>query len=318
MTVIDNHEAVGLDGGFHLSEAGARDFFELLKPRVMSLVVFTAFVGLILAPGEINPVLGLISILCIAVGAGASGALNMWYDADIDAIMSRTAKRPIPTGRIEPREALAFGLTLSVFSVIILGLAVNWFAAALLAFTIFFYAVVYTMWLKRSTPQNIVIGGASGAFPPMLGYACVTGGVTLDSILLFLIIFLWTPAHFWALALFKMRDYGSVGIPMMPNVAGERSTKTQMVVYTVLTAAVAVGPYFTGLAGIGYGLFAAVLSAVFIYRSIAVWRMPDGDEKMVAAKKMFAYSVFYLFAIFSALLADHFAAGLFNLAGGLL
>ncbi|KEQ09192.1 MULTISPECIES: heme o synthase [Pseudorhizobium] len=318
MTVIDNHEAVGLDGGFHLSEAGARDFFELLKPRVMSLVVFTAFVGLILAPGEINPVLGLISILCIAVGAGASGALNMWYDADIDAIMSRTAKRPIPTGRIEPREALAFGLTLSVFSVIILGLAVNWFAAALLAFTIFFYAVVYTMWLKRSTPQNIVIGGASGAFPPMLGYACVTGGVTLDSILLFLIIFLWTPAHFWALALFKMRDYGSVGIPMMPNVAGERSTKTQMVVYTVLTAAVAVGPYFTGLAGIGYGLFAAVLSAVFIYCSIAVWRMPDGDEKMVAAKKMFAYSVFYLFAIFSALLADHFAAGLFNLAGGLL
>ena len=318
MTVIDNHEAVGLDGGFHLSEAGARDFFELLKPRVMSLVVFTAFVGLILAPGEINPVLGLISILCIAVGAGASGALNMWYDADIDAIMSRTAKRPIPTGRIEPREALAFGLTLSVFSVIILGLAVNWFAAALLAFTIFFYAVVYTMWLKRSTPQNIVIGGASGAFPPMLGYACVTGGVMLDSILLFLIIFLWTPAHFWALALFKMRDYGSVGIPMMPNVAGERSTKTQMVVYTVLTAAVAVGPYFTGLAGIGYGLFAAVLSAVFIYCSIAVWRMPDGDEKMVAAKKMFAYSVFYLFAIFSALLADHFAAGLFNLAGGLL
>ena len=318
MTVIDNHEAVGLDGGFHLSEAGARDFFELLKPRVMSLVVFTAFVGLILAPGEINPVLGLISILCIAVGAGASGALNMWYDADIDAIMSRTAKRPIPTGRIEPREALAFGLTLSVFSVIILGLAVNWFAAALLAFTIFFYAVVYTMWLKRSTPQNIVIGGASGAFPPMLGYACVTGGVTLDSILLFLIIFLWTPAHFWALALFKMRDYGSVGIPMMPNVAGERSTKTQMVVYTVLTAAVAVGPYFTGLAGIGYGLFAAVLSAVFIYCSIAVWRMPDGDEKMVAAKKMFAYSVFYLFAIFSALLADHFAAGFFNLAGGLL
>jgi protoheme IX farnesyltransferase len=318
MTVIDNHDAAALDGGFHLSEAGARDFFELLKPRVMSLVVFTAFVGMILAPGEINPVLGLISILCIAVGAGASGALNMWYDADIDAIMSRTAKRPIPTGRIEPREALAFGVTLSVFSVIILGLAVNWFAAALLAFTIFFYAVVYTMWLKRSTPQNIVIGGASGAFPPMLGYACVTGGVTLDSILLFLIIFLWTPAHFWALALFKMRDYGSVGIPMMPNVAGERSTKTQMVVYTVLTAVVAVGPYFTGLAGIGYGIFAAVLSAIFIYCSIAVWRMPDGDEKMVAAKKMFAYSVFYLFAIFSALLVDYFAAGLFNLAGGLL
>lgn len=318
MTVIDNHETAGVDGGFRLSEAGARDFFELLKPRVMSLVVFTALVGLILAPGQINPVLGLISILCIAVGAGASGALNMWYDADIDAVMSRTAKRPIPTGRIEPGEALAFGLTLSVFSVTILGLAVNWFAASLLAFTIFFYAVVYTMWLKRSTPQNIVIGGASGAFPPMLGWACVTGGVSLDSILLFLIIFLWTPAHFWALALFKMRDYGSVGIPMMPNVAGERSTKGQMVVYAVLTAAVAVAPYFTGLASAGYGLFATILSAIFIYCSIAVWRMPDGDEKMVSAKKMFAYSVFYLFAIFSALLADHFAAGMVALAGGLL
>lgn len=318
MTVIDNHETAGVDGGFQLSEAGARDFFELLKPRVMSLVVFTAVVGLLLAPGQINPVLGLISILCIAVGAGASGALNMWYDADIDAVMSRTARRPIPTGRIEPREALAFGLTLSVFSVMILGLAVNWFAASLLAFTIFFYAVVYTMWLKRSTPQNIVIGGASGAFPPMLGWACVTGGVSLDSILLFLIIFLWTPAHFWALALFKMRDYGSVGIPMMPNVAGERSTKVQMVVYAVLTAAVAVGLYFTGLASAGYGLFAAVLSAIFVYCSIAVWRMPDGDVKMIAAKKMFAYSVFYLFAIFSALLADHFAGGLAAIAGGML
>ncbi len=318
MTVIDNHETAGVDGGFHLSEAGARDFFELLKPRVMSLVVFTAFVGLLLAPGEINPVLGLISILCIAVGAGASGALNMWYDADIDAVMSRTANRPIPTGRIEPREALAFGVTLSVFSVMILGLAVNWFAASLLAFTIFFYAVVYTMWLKRSTPQNIVIGGASGAFPPMLGWACVTGGVSLDSVLLFLIIFLWTPAHFWALALFKMRDYGSVGIPMMPNVAGERSTKLQMMVYAVLTAVVAVAPYFTGLASAGYGLFAAVLSAIFIYCSIAVWRMPDGDEKMIAAKKMFAYSVFYLFAIFSALLADHFAGGVAAIAGGML
>jgi len=318
MTVIDNHETAGVDGGFQLSEAGARDFFELLKPRVMSLVVFTAVVGLLLAPGDINPVLGLISILCIAVGAGASGALNMWYDADIDAVMSRTAKRPIPTGRIEPREALAFGLTLSVFSVMILGLAVNWFAASLLAFTIFFYAVVYTMWLKRSTPQNIVIGGAAGAFPPMLGWACVTGGVSLDSILLFLIIFLWTPAHFWALALFKMRDYGSVGIPMMPNVAGERSTKNQIVVYTLLTALVAVAPYFTGLVGVGYGLFAAALSAIFIYCSIAVWRMPDGDEKMVPAKKMFAYSVFYLFAIFSALLADYFAGGIAAIAGGIL
>jgi protoheme IX farnesyltransferase len=316
MTVIDNHEVLGTEAGSRLSEAGARDFFELLKPRVMSLVVFTAFAGLILAPGHINPVLGFISVLCIAVGAGASGALNMWYDADIDAVMSRTAKRPIPAGRILPEEALAFGLTLSVFSVVILGLAVNWFAAGLLAFTIFFYAVVYTMWLKRSTPQNIVIGGASGAFPPMIGWACVTGGVSLDSIVLFLIIFLWTPAHFWALALFKMRDYGSVGIPMMPNVAGEKSTKNQILAYAVLTAVTAVVPTYTGLAGGAYGIFAAVLGAIFIYCSVAVRRMPDGDEKMIAAKKMFAYSVFYLFAIFSALLFDHLAAGFMALAGG--
>jgi protoheme IX farnesyltransferase len=318
MTVIDNHDALGTDAGLRLSEAGARDFFELLKPRVMSLVVFTAFAGLVLAPGHINPVLGAVAVLCIAVGAGASGALNMWYDADIDAVMSRTAKRPIPAGRILPQEALAFGLTLSAFSVVILGLAVNWFAAGLLAFTIFFYAVVYTMWLKRSTPQNIVIGGASGAFPPMIGWACVTGGVSLDSIVLFLIIFLWTPAHFWALALFKMRDYGSVGVPMMPNVVGEASTKNQMLVYAVTTAMIAVVPSFTGLASIGYGLFAGLLGIIFIGCSIAVRRMPDGDEKMMPAKKMFAYSVFYLFAVFSALLADHFAARLVGLAGGLL
>ena len=318
MTVIDNHDALGTDGGTRLSEASARDFFELLKPRVMSLVVFTAFAGLMLAPGEINPVLGVISVLCIAVGAGASGALNMWYDADIDAVMTRTARRPIPAGRILPKEALAFGLTLSVFSVVILGLAVNWFAAGLLAFTIFFYVVVYTMWLKRSTPQNIVIGGASGAFPPMIGWACVTGGVSLDSILLFMIIFLWTPAHFWALALFKMRDYGAVGVPMMPNVAGEASTKNQIVVYAVLTAVTAVAPMLTGLVGLGYGVFAAVLGAIFIICSIAVRRMPDGDEKMVPAKKMFAYSVFYLFAIFSALLADGLFEGLPGLVGGVL
>ncbi len=315
MTVIDNRDTLAIDSA-SLSEAGARDYFELLKPRVMSLVVFTAFAGLILAPGEINPILGVIAILCIAVGAGASGALNMWYDADIDAVMSRTAKRPIPSGRIAPGEALAFGLTLSVFSVAILGLAVNWFAAGLLAFTIFFYAVVYTMWLKRSTPQNIVIGGAAGAFPPMLGWACVTGNVSLDSTILFLIIFLWTPAHFWALALFKMRDYGSVGIPMMPNVAGERSTKNQMIAYSVMTMAVAVAPYFSGLAGLGYGIFAAVLSVIFVYCSISVRLMPDGDEKMMPAKKMFAYSVFYLFAIFSALLADHLVPSFVKMFGG--
>ncbi len=318
MTVIDSTHVIGSEETKLLSEADARDYFALLKPRVMSLVVFTAFAGLVLAPGHLNPVLAIISILCIAVGAGASGALNMWYDADIDAVMTRTAKRPIPAGRIQPREALAFGLTLSAFSVVILGLAVNWFAAGLLAFTIFFYAVVYTMWLKRSTPQNIVIGGAAGAFPPMLGWACVTGGVSLDSVILFMITFMWTPPHFWALALFKMRDYGSVGIPMMPNVAGQRSTKIQMVVYSLLMAVVAVAPTFTGLASIGYGIFAGILSAIFIYYSILVLRMPEDDEKMLPAKKLFFYSIFYLFAVFSALLFDHVAAGLGQFLGGLL
>ncbi|MBY3118780.1 heme o synthase [Rhizobium laguerreae] len=314
MTVIDNHGALAKDG--ELSEASARDYFELLKPRVMSLVVFTAFAGLVLAPGHIHSVLGVIAILCIAVGAGASGALNMWYDADIDAIMSRTANRPIPAGRIAPSEALAFGLVLSGFSVVILGLAVNWLSAGILAFTIFFYAVVYTMWLKRSTPQNIVIGGAAGAFPPMIGWACVTNSVTIESTVLFLIIFLWTPAHFWALALFKMRDYEAVGVPMLPNVAGERVTKHQIVAYAVLTAVCAVLPSFLGFASLGYGLVAAVLGAIFIYCSIAVWRMPDGDLKMIPAKKLFGFSIFYLFAVFSALMIDRLASVLVSHAGG--
>ncbi|UWU14949.1 heme o synthase [Rhizobium sullae] len=317
MRVINNHEVLVNDGEHLLSEASARDYFELLKPRVMSLVVFTAFAGLVLAPGHINPVLGLISILCIAIGAGASGALNMWYDADIDAIMTRTARRPIPAGRITPKEALAFGLILSCFSVVILGLAVNWLSASILAFTIFFYVVIYTMWLKRLTPQNIVIGGAAGAFPPMIGWACVTNSVTIESTVLFLIIFLWTPAHFWALALFKMRDYEAVGVPMLPNVSGERVTKHQIVAYAVLTAMCGVVPSFLGFASVGYGLVAAALGAVFIYCSIAVWRMPDGDLKMIPAKKLFAFSIFYLFAIFSALLIDRLASMLVSRAGGL-
>ncbi|CCM74686.1 heme o synthase [Rhizobium mesoamericanum] len=317
MTVIGNRKALAHDGEFRLSEASARDYFELLKPRVMSLVVFTAFAGLVLAPGHINPVLGLIAILCIAIGAGASGALNMWYDADIDAIMTRTAKRPIPAGRIAPREALAFGLVLSCFSVIILGLAVNWLAASILAFTIFFYAVIYTMWLKRSTPQNIVIGGAAGAFPPMIGWACVTGTVTIESLVLFMIIFLWTPAHFWALALFKMQDYEAVGVPMLPNVSGERATKHQIVAYAVFTAVCGVLPTTLGFASLGYGLVAAALGAIFIYCSIAVWRMPDGDEKMIPAKKLFGFSILYLFAIFSALMFDRLVAVLVSHAGGI-
>ncbi|WP_283195198.1 heme o synthase [Rhizobium sp. AN80A] len=308
MTVIDDRSSLGDDSEFLLSEASARDYFELLKPRVMSLVVFTAFAGLIVAPGYINPVIGIIAILCIAVGAGASGALNMWYDADIDAVMTRTAKRPIPAGRIKPNEALAFGLVLASFSVSILGLAVNWLAASILAFTIFFYAVVYTMWLKRSTPQNIVIGGAAGAFPPMIGWACVTNSVTIESVTLFMIIFLWTPAHFWALALFKMRDYEAVGVPMLPNVSGERTTKNQIVVYAVLSAVSAVAPTFLGFASIGYGAVAGLLGAGFVYWSVICWRMPEGDEKMVPAKKLFGYSIFYLFAVFSALMFDRLAA----------
>ena len=241
MALVGDSDSLATLGG-----ARVEDYFALLKPRVMSLVVFTALVGLLVAPGGINPVIGLIAVLCIAIGAGASGALNMWYDADIDAVMSRTANRPIPAGRIGRNDALGLGLTLSAFSVVLLGLATNWLAAGLLAFTIFFYAVVYTMWLKRSTPQNIVIGGAAGAFPPAIGWAAVTGSVGIEAVVLFLIIFLWTPPHFWALALYKQGDYAAAGIPMMPNVAGERSTKWQILLYTIVLVAVSLLPRFWG------------------------------------------------------------------------
>jgi len=284
-----------------------RDYFALMKPRVMSLVVFTAFAGLFLAPGGIAPASGVLAILCIAVGAGASGALNMWYDADIDRIMSRTRERPVPAGRVSPVEALVVGLTLSIASVVTLGIGVNWLSAGLLAFTIFFYAVIYTMILKRRTPQNIVIGGASGALPPMIGWAAVTGTVSVESVLLFLIIFLWTPPHFWSLALFKCGDYGDAGVPMLPVVAGERATKIQILAYAVPTALIGVAPALIGMAGITYGLLAAALGAIFVVYSIGVFRMPEGDIKMTAAKKNFAYSIFYLFAIFSALMVDKLA-----------
>ncbi len=286
------------------SEANAGDYFQLLKPRVMSLVVFTAFVGMVLAPGPINPFLAFVSILAIAVGAGASGALNQWYDADIDAIMTRTKSRPIPAGKILGREALAFGLILSLLSVMTLGLFANWLAGALLAFTIFFYAVVYTMWLKRSTPQNIVIGGAAGAFPPMIGWACVTGTVTLESTVLFLIIFLWTPPHFWALALFKAKDYGAAGVPMMPNVAGEASTKLQILLYALLVAPVGVAPWYLGFAGPVYGASSALLGALFVWHAYRVWQMPESDRVMAPAKKLFGYSLVYLFALFAILLCE--------------
>jgi heme o synthase len=287
-----------------LSEATAGDFVALLKPRVMSLVVFTAFVGMVVAPANPNPLLAVISILAIAVGAGASGALNMWYDADIDALMARTANRPVPTGRVAPGEALAFGLVLSLLSVMTLGLMANWLAASLLAFTIFFYAVVYTMWLKRSTPQNIVIGGAAGALPPVIGWAAVTGTVSIESVVLFLIIFLWTPPHFWALALFKTGDYARAGIPMMPNVAGAAHTRQQIFAYAVLVAISGVLPAVLGFASLAYGAIAAALGFGFVWYS---WRVLAGagrDGAMRPEKALFGYSLVYLFAIFAVLLCD--------------
>jgi heme o synthase len=301
MTLAVENEALPI----RLSEAVAGDFFALLKPRVMSLVVFTALAGMMLAPGHLPPVLGAVSILAIAVGAGASGALNQWYDADIDAIMSRTKKRPIPAGTITGGEALVFGIVLSGFAVMTLGLMANWFAGALLAFTIFFYAVVYTMWLKRATPQNIVIGGAAGAFPPMIGWAAVTGGVSLESFVLFLIIFLWTPPHFWALALFKSDDYGAAGVPMMPNVAGEASTRRQILAYAMLVAPVGVLPYFLGTGGIAYALVSTLLGAGFVFYAWRVYRMPDSDRAMKPAKSLFKFSLLYLSGLFATLLVEN-------------
>ncbi|MCV3210602.1 heme o synthase [Mesorhizobium sp. YC-39] len=302
MALVD--ERLTDEAGFRMSEATAGDFFALLKPRVMSLVVFTAFVGLVAAPVTINPLLAVIAILSIAIGAGASGALNMWYDADIDAVMTRTASRPVPAGRILPGEALSFGLVLSVMSVMTLGVLVNWLSATLLAFTIFFYAVIYTMWLKRWTPQNIVIGGAAGAIPPVIGWAAVTGTVSLESLILFLIIFLWTPPHFWALALFKSEDYARAGIPMMPNVAGQASTRRQIFAYALILAPVGVLPWVLGFTTPAYGVVAALLGAGFIWYAWKVLRMAEDDKVMKPAKALFGYSLLYLFAIFAVYLAD--------------
>jgi len=293
------------EAGFRMSEATAGDFFALLKPRVMSLVVFTAFVGLVAAPVAINPLLAMIAILAIAIGAGASGALNMWYDADIDAVMTRTASRPVPAGRVTPGEALSFGLVLSVLSVMTLGVLVNWLSASLLAFTIFFYAVIYTMWLKRWTPQNIVIGGAAGAFPPVIGWAAATGDVTLLPVLLFLLVFLWTPPHFWALSLFVRSDYAAAGVPMLPVVAGARATRQHVLLYSLPMAAAAVAPWPLGLAGAFYGVVASLLSLVFLAMAVRVWRNEAAEPAaMKPEKQLFAFSILYLFMIFGALVAD--------------
>lgn len=301
MALIDNRMEDSLP---RLSEATAGDFFALMKPRVMSLVVFTAFVGFAAAPGSHNPVLGMIAILAIAVGAGASGALNMWYDADIDRVMTRTASRPLPSGRILPGEALGFGIVMSAFSVFTLGLLVNWLAGALLAFTIFFYAVIYTMWLKRSTPQNIVIGGAAGAFPPMIGWAAATNSVGWESVILFLITFLWTPPHFWALALFKAGEYGKAGIPMMPNVRGLASTRRQIFAYSLLLAPIGMLPWLMDYRSVVYGAGATALGAGFVWYAWKVLRMTDEDQAMKPAKALFGFSLIYLFAIFALYLVD--------------
>jgi heme o synthase len=288
-------------------QASVEDFVALLKPRVMSLVVFTALTGMVVAPGSLHPVLGVIALLAIAVGAGASGALNMWWDADIDALMSRTRARPIPAGRVDADEALAFGLVLSVLAVVTLGIIVNWVAGALLALTIAFYVLIYTMWLKRRTPQNIVIGGAAGAFPPMIGWAAVTGDVTLDSVLLFLIIFMWTPPHFWALALYKATDYEAAGVPMLPVVAGAKETRRQIVIYSLLLVPLACTPVLTGLGGIAYGVASVGLGAVFLALAFAVGRAADGQASDRAARRLFAFSILYLFLLFAVLLAEHVA-----------
>jgi protoheme IX farnesyltransferase len=290
------------DAAANFAATGSRvsDYVALLKPRVMSLVVFTGFVGLYLAPGHIHPLLAVIAVLCIALAAGASGAINMWYDRDIDAVMERTKSRPLPMGRIAPDDALAFGILLSVFSTALMGLAVNWVAAALLALTIGFYVFVYTMWLKRRTPQNIVIGGAAGAFPPMIGWAAVSGDISWTSIALFLLIFMWTPPHFWALALYRRGDYAAAGVPMLPVVAGERATKIQMLVYAVLMLPVSLAPTLLGAVGWLYGVSAIVLSAIFIASSVRV--LVSASHR--PARQMFAYSILYLFLLFALMLAD--------------
>jgi heme o synthase len=281
--------------------AAVGDYVQIMKPRVMSLVVFTGVVGLIVAPGHLNPALAAVAVLCIAVGAGASGAINMWYDRDIDGVMRRTAMRPLPAGRMLPGEALGFGAVLAVGAVAVMGVAVNWVAAELLALTIAFYVFVYTMWLKRRTPQNIVIGGAAGALPPMIGWAAVTGGIGWGAVALFAIIFFWTPPHFWALSLYRAGEYEAAGVPMLPVVAGPRETKRQMLIYTLVLWPVTLAPCALGLAGPLYGACAGILNALFTAAAIRVWR-DDGDR---SPRHMFMFSLLYLFLIFTLLLVDH-------------
>jgi len=288
-------------------ETSMGDYFALMKPRVMSLVIFTALVGLLVAPTPVHPFIGFLAILCIAVGAGASGALNMWWDADIDAKMKRTARRPIPSGRVQSGEALGIGIALSGFSIVLLLLATNLLSAALLAFTIFFYAVVYSMWLKRSTPQNIVIGGAAGAFPPMIGWAVATGSIGIESILMFALIFMWTPPHFWALALFVKTDYGDAGVPMLTETHGRDTTRKHVIAYAVLLVPVAIGLGFTSIGGWFYLATAVFLNAWFLWGCVKIWRRDDAAadaDSYLVERQVFKVSLYYLFGHFGALLVE--------------
>jgi protoheme IX farnesyltransferase len=288
-------------------DAGFGDYVQLLKPRVMSLVVFTALVGLMVAPVSLHPIEALAAIIFIALGGGASGALNMWWDADIDRVMKRTAKRPVPAGTVQAGEALALGLALSGISVVMLGLATNLLAAGLLAFTIFFYAVVYTMWLKRSTPQNIVIGGAAGAFPPMIGWAAATGSISLESVLMFMLIFMWTPPHFWALALFMNSDYSKAKVPMLTVTHGRKVTRTHILVYTIALAPVAVGAAFTSIGGPIYLAVSLLLNALFLLGAWRIWRRPEEAaeaDKYAVERRFFALSLAYLFGHFAAFMIE--------------
>jgi len=304
LAYVDGNAGTKPKGIAHgVAGASVGDYIELLKPRVMSLVVFTALVGMLLAPSGVHPVIGLIAIVSIAIGGGASGALNMWYDADIDALMSRTKNRPIPVGRVDKSHALVFGMFLSVASVILLGVTTNWMAGGLLAFTIFFYVVIYTIWLKRRTAQNIVIGGAAGAFPAMLGWVAVTGAVTIEPFILFLIVFLWTPPHFWALALYKKGDYEAANIPMLPNVAGERTTQIQIVIYSLLLGISSLLPVFLGFAGLAYGVVAGGFGLGMIGLSIHLFATSKNLMR-ARARRLFSFSLLYLFIVFLALLLE--------------
>jgi protoheme IX farnesyltransferase len=301
VSVVDHST---IEVGPRISEADVADYLALLKPRVMSLVIFTALVGLAIAPGHFHPVLAFTSLLCIAVGAGASGALNMALEGDIDALMSRTANRPIPRGRITRAEALAFGMILAFFSVMTLGILVNWYAGALLAFTVFFYVVIYTMILKRWTAQNIVIGGAAGALPPVVAWVAATGSIAVEPLLLFLIIFFWTPPHFWALALFRSDDYARAGVPMLPVVAGPDATRLQILLYTIVLVVIAVAPWPLGYFDAVYGVASLVLGAGMLVSAVDVYRRRERAESLRATRKMFAFSILYLFALFATLLIE--------------